>query len=706
MSEEDSTASSESIVEDTPSENGSEPTAEEQEEAIPEVTNWLNDLHLTNMAPQPPSVITAPAGDSSGIKINPPQEFSGAKGTMERFRMQCLLAIEMSGNKLSTDRKQVLYVVSFLRGPAYEWIHPHFKDFLQNSEARQKEFTKKMFKDYASLFDEMEEVFDNGDEALEADRDIRALRQRTSAAQYRAEFQILAAKLDWNDDALASEFYRGLKDRVREEITLRNDRPSNFKDLSELAIKIDNRIFELQLEKRGSYAHNSGANRKTKRNVPEWNNNYYGLQKMQIDATKGKPGSNNKQKQRPQPKTKGTADKSSVECYGCGKKGHYKNECNARKQRHELQGSGQHRNQDKSFRATKSTGNEVVEQSQSLKATQGRGGYQDMEPEGRIEYNTLLHLPENAALRRDENQAPCIVDSHSIMSWTACHDDSCSIHYSDKQGSGFWPSSKARSICRTIGQPIQGVRYEGGHPSPEDSSTDEESEEESEREEGQVVRYSVGYPPQQEDSSEEEGEASETESVNKPREVMEFSRTFYSIDYARIVQEFPPLGSKFNQQGAYTTPDGILITRPMRVRVMEFKREYATEGQEQRERMSHLSKPKVYTEPRAPVIPENYGEEPRYERKRSMTLQDRPPTPHVQAGTSAVLQRDSRTVYGYTVTPVGLDIEPVSPHTRTVPSNAWGPPLSKSDPKYVPREKNPRRQVILGRTPQPRDAGN
>ena len=65
-----------------------------------------------------------------------------------------------------------------------------------------------MFKDYQSLFDEIEEVFDNSDEALEADRDIRALRQRTSAAQYRAEFQILAAKLDWNDDALASEFYR------------------------------------------------------------------------------------------------------------------------------------------------------------------------------------------------------------------------------------------------------------------------------------------------------------------------------------------------------------------------------------------------------------------------------------------------------------------------------------------------------------------
>jgi hypothetical protein len=137
-------------------------------------------------------------------------------------------------------------------------------------------------------------VFDNGDEAPKADCDIRVLRQCTPAAQYRAEFQILATKLDWNDDALASEFYRGLKDRVREEITLRNDRLSTFKDLSELAIKIDNRIFELQLEKQGSYAYTNGANRKAKRNVPNWNDNYYSLQKIQIDATKSKPGSNNK----------------------------------------------------------------------------------------------------------------------------------------------------------------------------------------------------------------------------------------------------------------------------------------------------------------------------------------------------------------------------------------------------------------------------
>jgi hypothetical protein len=145
-----------------------------------------------------------------------------------------------------------------------------------------------------------------------------------------------------------------------------------------------------------------------------------------------------------------------------------------------------------------------------------------------------------------------------------------------------------------------------------------------------------------------------------------------SIDYTRIIQEFLLLGSKFNLKGAYTTPDSIWIIRPMRERVIEFKREYATEGQEQRERMSHLSKPKVYIELRALIIPESYSEELRYERKRLVTLQDRPLILHVQAGTRAVLQRDSRMTSGYTVTSV-TNSQNLGPRER--------PGLHQTDPR-------------------------
>ena len=194
-----------------------------------------------------------------------------------------------------------------------------------------------------------------------------------------------------------------------------------------------------------------------------------------------------------------------------------------------------------------------------------------------------------------------------------------------------------------------------------------------------------------------------------------------SIDYTRVVQEFPPLGSKFNPQGAYTTPDGVLVTRPMRMRVMEYKKEYATEGQEQRERLSHLNKPQVYvTEQRVSVIPEEYGEGPLYERKRPMTLQERPPTPHVQAGTSAVLQRDPRMTSGYTVKPVGLDLPQHTFKEVNFAGDQYSMTVSNKDNKseYTvkrlldsqnlgPKDRpGLHRPIIPAHMPQPRDAGN
>jgi hypothetical protein len=53
---------------------------------------------------------------------------------------------------------------------------------------------------------------------------------------------------------------------------------------------------------------------------------------MQLDATKGKPGSNHKGPKKGLLRlqtNKGTKDKSSVECYECSKKGYYAHDYNA-----------------------------------------------------------------------------------------------------------------------------------------------------------------------------------------------------------------------------------------------------------------------------------------------------------------------------------------------------------------------------------------
>jgi hypothetical protein len=620
-SEEES--SDESSDEDTPDEPA---TPSITNQSLPEVTSQLDDLHLEmsdNNTPRGRPQTPAPTGERTAMpggaatRVNPPMEFTGRRDQIKSFRLQCKLYWEMNPDKFSNNqRNKLLFAMSYLRGKALDWIQPHMEDFIDHpTGAGANARTLELLRNDAVFFEALKETFDVGNDTLEADRDLRALRQKTSAAAYRAEFSILAAKVGWNDDALASQFYRGLKEQVRVEITMRHERPSTLKDMADLAIRIDTRIFEVQLEKKGSYFQGR-PNTKAQRDVPAWKDDYYGLQKMQIDATKGKPGSNKGptkgQDKRPQPKTKGTTDKSSVECYGCGKKGHYKNECNARKQRHELQGPGQSNNNNREFRATK--GNEKAKSDENAKDANS----------ARVEYNTLAATLPNRGGRGSydttgtENATD--QDDHTMMSWTACYDDDCYIHFSDKQGSGWFPRRRSQSICFSRGGPrymAEEVRYAAGYPVQEESSDEGQEEESSENEELEEGEVSNG-------NSDRENQTFRTFAYSFPtndvtpillrsiiqkrieifpfisgiqyvnedklsdmydeirRTVMGMPTIHAEVNYARIIQERPPLGSNFTQRGGYTTPEGIVICRTLRNKVRALQEDFANEATQQR----------------------------------------------------------------------------------------------------------------------------
>ena len=180
----------------------------------------------------------------------------------------------------------------YLRRKAANQIQLYIEEFIDNpSGVGVSARTLKLLDNNALFFVALKEIFNVGNDTLEADRDLRALRQKTLATIYRAEFSILVAKVSQNNNTLASQFYRGLKEQVRVEITIRYDRLSTLKGIVELTIEIDSRIFEVQIEKKGSYFQGK-PNSKVQRDVPAQKDNYYRLQKIQIDVTNGKLGSN------------------------------------------------------------------------------------------------------------------------------------------------------------------------------------------------------------------------------------------------------------------------------------------------------------------------------------------------------------------------------------------------------------------------------
>jgi hypothetical protein len=59
-------------------------------------------------------------------------------------------------------------------------------------------------------------------------------------------------RVDWGEKALMAQYYKGLKNIVKDEIA-RSDRPDDLEDTIKIVIRIDNRIYERVLEKKGSY---------------------------------------------------------------------------------------------------------------------------------------------------------------------------------------------------------------------------------------------------------------------------------------------------------------------------------------------------------------------------------------------------------------------------------------------------------------------
>lgn len=584
------------------------PTPQPQTSAIPQVTRWLENLNLNDMAPG--STTGSVGGDGhhrNGLKIGAPIEFTGGRNQVETFILQCQLVFNVNAEKWTSQNKRMLYIISYMKGAAFEFIQPHLKDYLEHPEVvtDRKTSTRRILTRDVTLFEELRTTFGYGNEQQDAERALQALRQKGSAAKYKAEFQIQAAKLEWNDEALAAQFYLGLKENVKDEMA-RDDRPDTFHEMWETAIKIDTRIYDRQLERKGTFRPGPiGAKWKAQRDVPEWRDNYYGLQKMQLDATRGKPGPRgNRQGQPGSPRRnqpKSSHDKTNLTCYNCGQKGHYARDCRSRKQRHELQPTT---------------------------------------PRGTIAATTQ--------------------DSHASLSWTACYEDSCPIHRSDKDGSGWWPKEpRAQKMCMLRAQlpePSEVSEAEEDDDSSEDcvSSNDDEQGSSIDPDGSDLMEFVI----------QGEGEALRMirEIATRYEEVFprignqrhlhphEFERMLERLramfwrhrlvdveyDHAMIIHEYPPLGSVFSGDGGYTTPDGIVVNPCMRRTVRKLKQHYRT-----RQELLALRRQIRHGRPNHEVIERAERLEQQAEETRLLTYEDwdrlrggtiRPPLRSEQAG--------------------------------------------------------------------------
>ena len=197
------------------------------------------DPSLTSPA-EPPEVIPKTSNQPRGPKVSVPDVYHGSREKLQDFFSQLGLYFALRGYEFPSDIVKILFAGSFLRGNASTWfqalaikqdngqIVPELQHWTLFRKALQDNFGEIDRKDHVK-------------------RLLFRLRQTKSAADYAAQFQRLAAELDWPDGPLCTMYLEGLKENVRGELRVRESEiPEDLQTLIRVSVKLDNHLFERQ----------------------------------------------------------------------------------------------------------------------------------------------------------------------------------------------------------------------------------------------------------------------------------------------------------------------------------------------------------------------------------------------------------------------------------------------------------------------------
>ncbi|SPC63495.1 uncharacterized protein UHOD_11281 [Ustilago sp. UG-2017b] len=213
------------------------PNHSERIESLEDQVHSLLAALEARSAPAPPPSENASVQHS--LRSKEPEVFAGERGHLEPFLAQVDVFLRLNPGRFINDSDLILWLSTLLRGVAHQWFYPHLSAV--NPPA--------WLADYSLFVNQLHIVFGDSDCIATAKREIEVLSQATSVANYLTQFRRLQMTLNWDEDAMAWFFYRGLKENVKDDLS-RSGKPTNLEALIQRSLEIDNCIAERISEKR------------------------------------------------------------------------------------------------------------------------------------------------------------------------------------------------------------------------------------------------------------------------------------------------------------------------------------------------------------------------------------------------------------------------------------------------------------------------
>ncbi len=262
----------------------------------------------------PPTMTSMSTEMAKGlIKID---HYQGDRTSLEPFLALCELSFVLVSQAFDSDVKKVMFTGAHLKGGPLQWFSPILSDYLQNrNEAREE--TRQLFGSFSLFSQALRDMYGGGNPKRDAQYKIQRLRQGNApASQYAGKFMQYAHLTGLNDEGLALQFYQGLSDAVKDELS-RVERPATLHDMRIRAIDLDQRIQERKREKQGfksTWSPNVSRQRDTRHSDP------MDLDALHIRKRQGKLSDKDRKFRL-----------ANNLCLYCGKEGHRAKDCLASK---------------------------------------------------------------------------------------------------------------------------------------------------------------------------------------------------------------------------------------------------------------------------------------------------------------------------------------------------------------------------------------
>jgi hypothetical protein len=184
-------------------------------------------------------------------KVRTPDMYNRKYTELKKFLLQYDLYLELRKKDFDNETDKVYFAIVLLRDIAADWAEPYARQRLDKAATEQLLETRTIFADFDVFKQAIVNMFGDPGEERRAAGKLMTLRQAGSVVNYTAKFQQLYTKTGWDEKVSTDQFYRGLSDKIKDQIALGGkDCPKQLQEIIRIATDIRDRLYKRSIEKK------------------------------------------------------------------------------------------------------------------------------------------------------------------------------------------------------------------------------------------------------------------------------------------------------------------------------------------------------------------------------------------------------------------------------------------------------------------------